>query len=1162
MKKIVSAILVMTMVLTSVCVFGGEVNVSKEPYAFYTGFDNFDKTAQWSYNVPEGFYSRGESNAVYNQCSYNLMGVMDNTSFENPSNSRVALLAPQDDNNQAKDTATRLEKHFETTLCEGIAHMSFDMKLVDAQQNNAQMNVSLIALFSGENRDPKQYYTSWYPIAEWEAANNTDKLWFYDEVKTMNTQTKENQNVDVSDRKYHKYDVIFDYNNNTFDFYMDGKNVRHESTTGKDTTLKGFLFKVTSPQNPSALAYENITDYGYIMLDNISVNNYIENSGKVALNTSSGKTLSEKGGVFNINFAEAVDIDATASNYKAVNLNDNTEYIAQKAEKTGVSSIDITLPSMKQGRYELRYIGESKGKCSGADIGSIYFTVAPGEKSGASDGKYYFINDNFDEYTEGGMPGGWTGAGENMNTAEKWKAVSNDTGFNDGNALKIAPTDETGDMAVYYPFGEKIIAGETTEVEFDVKSNGGEWTLGLVQETSMWLYDSKVKAGTVPSSYYADSVIGVRYDGIMGCNTLDWNSEFDGRDPLNKAISDSDGNNLTLNGDEWKHIKAVVSFEDNSYTFTVDGKTYKYYLNNDNPWGGNKFSKYGYSRDYSHGIVGLKLYKKNDKTEETSNWVVFDNIQISNSTAYLSNRNYNNAYSNAEKNIAPTIQKNIQWWMVDVSFNVKNADYKYDDRWRRADWGVSTADLGNGDYCPTFAYNSATKYTSVSYFDHQIRAGKPFAVDFDAMSTDTELQWSLMLLNDHNMSIYEDNSNGSGGTAAWDDWYENNNCVLHWSNSWKGNDTGKPGDIYFGQDGYMNWTAGALNKDSNEQITFDSNKWYSYRLLVEPISEKESYYTLMVKDKTSGDYVVSKRTSSRVNSNTGWTDFFTQDTAGIGVYIPRGERNLNKADAFAKVYLDNLKVYEVDNTNIETAKPYIENVGILGIDVTDIDGTVTSYGDTETPNITTSTKSVAVNFYHPMAETAESIKNKLYLRYADTPDALGSTISFSEDKRSVIITPNNIVANDKLLLYVNAAIDFEGCSGAATMNNDYSKEITVQDSGSRYGITRFKAYQKEASGEWVPLYNASNVENPSTDLKLVVEGYAIGEEKEFDILWAKYTGDENEQLSEVERVPIKVNGSSFVQEYPIDYDSNLSLMNIFIWEHNSLTPVADKLNVK
>lgn len=789
------------------------------------------------------------------------------------------------------------------------------------------------------------------------------------------------------------------------------------------------------------------------------------------------------------------------------------------------------------------------------------------EQNNAAEQPYYFVKSNFEDVEDGIMPAGWSAAGKLMDTEKKYSAIKTDVGADgSGKALKIEATGDSGDVALFYKFGEKLIAGETATVEFDVKDNGSEWRIGLVQEQGMWLYNNKASNGEEPAAYFADTVAGAD-STHLGYNGFSWDIAYDGRDAITRDYFNGDTNErVTIEPNVWKHIKVTISFEDNAYIFEVDGKTYKEYLNHhsSNPtktniWTGNKFRQAGYNKDYTYGIVGLKLYKrgKNLNPEDGNNYVSFDNIKVSNPSSYLTNRNYDNVFSATQgaSVIPPTNRKNTQWWMVNVSQQT-SYDYTYDDTYRRADWSTNTECVEGDDYCVTFPYNSLNAQGITSYLDHHIKAGKPFVVEYDALATTKELQWSLMLLKEENMTASAKNINGN-----WNDVQQNNDCIINYSCSWAANELpGKPGEIYICQTGYCNTSELFLDNISNERLTYDANKWYTYKLLVEPISSTEAMYTLMVKDKDTGDYVVSKRTTNKTPfEKPKYVDFYTKDTVGIGILIPKGEANTGKNfDANnAIIKFDNLKVYNTNDKNVITAAPAIDGVAIENITVKELNGDIRTYSTSDTPKITTSTESVKIRFDKPVSESKESLLDKLYLRYANKPGMVDAQVDISEDKRTVIFNINALNEGDRIQFYVNKGIDFKGVSGASTLLNDYAKNITVEKGDDVCKINSFKLFKKTGEG-WIEANPSSIL---STDeLKVIVTGYAKGENtnRNFNVISATYSETEDKMLSDVkiDKFSVEENGT-FNREIPIKYAGGK--LNVFLWYGTTLAPAIVKI---
>lgn len=1189
-------------------------------YEFFDNFEDKIKEKVWDRNSLDGYYSRAitmNDNTVTD--SVNLWGVNDNSiglDTTTAANSRAALLGK----------GATLEKYFGRMLDSGKVHISYDLKAVN--NTSYDMNTILSVRTGGDNHNPG-VYNGWLTTLSGIDCTTSDKrkVWLPDNFGKDNAEDRENGIREIYDKKYHKYDIWIDYDNNTVSAYMDGTVLRENQqiADGIDFSLKGLQLNNDIPDytfHGQALVESGEFQYlfsqsGYVMVDNLLIDNYAlsdekQTFGGIKLYSDGTDKLTKDGGEINLIFGEYMNmLDVDAKNYQAKNLSTGEIFNPISVQKVDNSTakVKLTFGALSGGKYELSYIGTNYGECSESDVtGKVEFTITSAQKTDLSQ-PYYYMNEDFNDYS-GGRPAGWQALDEGYKNSEyKYTdyvaSARADTNTKDNSsAMKMERLIADGadkDMEYYYPFGETMTTEERAVVEFDVKHKGGGWTMGLVQNLDAATNEYDIRMNTLCGMKTGGTTLNANtkgYDGENHSMTKNSSGEtiFANENSINKNTlgfwrgyrdkvdesNSSYGKYVSVVGnlvqDEWTHIKAEINFADGTYKFTIgDSEPVTVKMSQM-----NRYRRGNYHQNYLYGIAGLRFTRLASTADVTDNSVSVDNIKVYKPTSYNADRNYNSAvyevHEDGDEDAKSTISNNNQWWLVDTNRTLDETGYAHsymsdekafmlDDTFKRAFGTIKTYGKGDGDQSVKLknTSNVYNNFVASTYLDRPLKAGKNAVIEFDALS-DSGCRWYLYALNKENMNAYSENSTtGRGGAAAY--WY--NNYIYNKLLGFGKDIADGKGSLKIAGVGVEDVLRDVTDSDGNP-IKYDVNKWYHYRLFIEPQNKDMSYITVEVTDKDSNTTVTSQKISTDKGTKT-WVknDLFASDIYGIGL-------GMQDAASNSYAYFDNLKVYQADENGTVVA----DNPEILGVTVNNYGGKNTRYSvsDSETPTITTAAKSISVDFSYPIADSVDTLNKKIGITRADSTSAVEYTTEISADKKTVTFAFSDLLAQGtKLNLFIKPFIGFEGVTGGSRLDDAYQRQIIVGDGSAETetAITDFNLYQLEpatdatanrpaADAVWVKAYDLSKITDASTQLKLVVKGVDSTKNTDFFVIGGWYADEPGTQLKYADiQQTFKSDAIDFTKELTFAEGTEISAMyKAFLWNTETMKPWTKNCVVK
>lgn len=1166
-------------------------------YEFFDNFEDKVKEKVWDRNSLDGYYSGAitmNDNTVTD--SVNLWGVNDNSiglDTTTAANSRAALLGK----------GATLEKYFGRMLDSGKVHISYDLKAVN--NTSYDMNTILSVRTGGDNHNPG-VYNGWLTTLSGIDCATSDKrkVWLPDNFGKDNAENRENGIREISDKKYHKYDIWIDYDNNTVSAYMDGTVLRENQqiADGIDFSLKGLQFNNDMPGytfHGQALVESGEFQYlfsqsGYVMVDNLLIDNYAlsdekQTFGGIKLYSDGTDKLTKDGGEINLIFGEYMNmLDVDAKNYQAKNLSTGEIFNPSSVQKVDSSTakVKLTFVALSGGKYELSYVGRNYGVCSESNVtGKVEFTIASAKKTDLSQ-PYYYMNEDFNDYG-GGRPAGWQALDEGYKNSEyKYTdyvaSAKTDTNTKDNSsAMKMERLIADGadkDMEYYYPFGETMTTEERAVVEFDVKHKGGGWTMGLVQNLDAATNYYDIRMNTLCGMKVGGTTLNTNikgYNEVVGDNGK-MNFNRGNRhlvDETNEYVKEV-GN---LTGEAWTHVKVEINFGDGTYKFTIGEGDSK--IENTIRTKLGRYRRGNYYQNYLYGIAGLRFTRLASTADVMDNSVSVDNIKVYKPTSYNADRNYNSELydklTDYDEEKMSTISWNNQWWTVDAKRNLSSdagegeKAFMLDSLFYRAFGLTKTHKRDNGDQSVQLKntgdnYNG---YVASTYLDRPLKAGKNAVIEFDALGG-SGCKWYLYALNKENMNAYPENSRTNrGGTVTDSIWYKNYiyNKLIGFG---KDIADGK-GSIKIAGVGVEDVLTDVIDSTDNA-IKYNFDKWYHYKLFIEPQDSDRSYITVEVTDKDSDTTVTSQKISTD-KSTKPWVknDLFASDIYGIGL-------GMEGASSNSYAYFDNLKVYQADKDGAAV----VDNPEILGVTVNNYGGKNTRYSvsDSQTPIITTAAKSILVDFSYPIADSVDTLNKKIGITRADSTSAVEYTTEISADKKTVTFAFSDLLAQGtKLNLFIKPFIGFEGVTGGSRLDNAYQRQITVGDGSSETetAITDFNLYQLEPAAEatanrpaadavWVKAYDLSKITDASKQLKLVVKGVDSTKNTDFFVIGGWYADKSGTQLKYADiQQTFKSDAIDFTKELTFAAGTEVSPMyKAFLWNTETMKPWTKNCVVK
>lgn len=402
------------------------------------------------------------------------------------------------DTSDADDTAIKIVKNsesglsgaamtwvFDEVIRKGTITISFDMKFpwnVEANDKNSYFYIERVPNLVNDN--PTDYFK--------EDDENGNPMYDYDHRRLMsinesgvsdgviNAGTSTSTGTDISQiaNRWHKIMITYNAETGESVLYLDGQQI---STRGNDNTGTKRININTSGRN-SAVDNE-------ILIDNIYIRHSQSELGEIPAKADYAKGgVALNGGVVKMAMAETINAVAGGAEYETSDF----ELKNSKGDiiDGGITKVDgdpdkpeikFTLGNLEKGSYTIglkastkngEFADYYKGKISGKFPGEIIFSTE-GNAQNQQDARRYYVNENFEGYN-GGMANGMVSNLFGYSNAANMTKVT-ETDSQHKNTLAINATD-----SAIWKFDESIKGG-VFNIEFDVKSNGGNWGINLIK---------------------------------------------------------------------------------------------------------------------------------------------------------------------------------------------------------------------------------------------------------------------------------------------------------------------------------------------------------------------------------------------------------------------------------------------------------------------------------------------------------------------------------------------------------------------------------------------------------------------------------------------------------------------------------------------------------
>ncbi len=986
-----------------------------------------------------------------------------------------------------------MQMKFNETITSGKLHISFDMRIDNTNNFNNLVFDGVDTGGTNNNNNVNDWmagngYMSRTPILTFDNTLNEDNT----PKDTVYPVKETTQNYKISDigTKWHKYDIIIDFDNNKLDFHLDGAQAK---TAPFNSDLKTLNFQFPANQDP-------------VSMDNIFIKHYPDgNEGRPQIVVDyAGSGVQTENAVIYAAFSEAMTVvneskqEVFTEDFEAVNVVTGERVSPRYAEKAN-GAVKLTFRSLPAGTYKIEcsaYKSMLDQKTAAAS--NTFSTVGAAQNVKAEN---VLVADNFENYN-GGMPANAVSAGLDKSYSGSLTAVSG----KDGKGLKIDGNNGRSNIIYQLPYAVK--SGKLT-YEFDVNHTNGLWFTGILgaecfetDTISASLYgDTKAAAPT--NTTYTDSVaeeateaqkqawatvvkndlrdlrestVGV---GVFNPSNssitaetvqagLTKSYEFSGA-ALNSGYTNTvDG--LTTPANTWNHVKVEIDLDAAVYNITVGEttKTFKVYQDRLRPTMRYKIKNVN-GKDYwvkslEYGIEGISLGKFNGG--DTKSDVIFDNLKVYTDSSY-------NDYTDFD---GDKTQVNTT---AEQKYNQPASFVKWDNPQHTAGNTYSKFAYGDGKDSASNTSDKALRIAESGWghiLNRPISANTPFSIEFD-ISPAASQTWSLRLMRKEQLygtfeststteKPFEAMASTAKGirsiTGDWQDNVERNGwCVLY---------TGKKDDKYYlkSSTGYVSY--GYPGNDSLE-ITNPSG-WNHIKLVGQPQG-----YTIYVTAYVNGTKLCD-----------GWSTKVPASTeiAAIG---------LDNGDANSYISIDNLTVKQL-NTNLTDA-------AANNIYVTDANAVSIANGE-KTPlsdGLAAKGETVEINFSAPIA-SADAIKLYKYADNATTEVAVTKTLS--DDKKTLSVTlPNDVEVGDKFVFEIPHTIKPQSGSNLSYLDATAVAFEITEAVPAEIKVEEFRLYKYYASGKyngeaksgecWAPA-TADDVENATeTDrFKFIAKGYNTG----------------------------------------------------------------------
>lgn len=1044
--------------------------------------------------------------------------------------------------------------------------------------------------------------------------------------------------------EWHRVDILLNKDTNHYFVYYDGQKLEGAKTSGEDagTAADAFFWDDGSSmvKNFKGVVFQAGSGDGGVLLDNVYINRYEGESfreANISLTSDdmSGMGISPNGSV-NAAFSEWMSTAAAAENITVTDKNGNeiTDYTV-----TGSDNMQFTLKfgNLDSGDYTITVNG-IEGAVSGKVINAAAkFTVNTEEKS-AVNGRNMIFEENFNtlKYYKNVLPNsaayngdnniavpiGWADEtaltyADNSKYTDFWNSGSIANYTEKGHGIIHLKSRGNGDNALELSCGSNgsanwgrsfvkyftngIAAGDFT-LEFDVFTNGGGWSVGLVDydnydaaytyggygnihvktsdktddRKNYWTTSSGSIRNLLSERVFKSPVVGM----LLNDNTLKFTETRGGVSSTSKTLSNSAGNaEVSLAGEVWTNIKIKFDTDSNTHTVYVtpeDGETQQY------TWAD------GVQGRFEKGVMGVVLSKLSD-TANSWKRVSFDNIKVYKDNSRLIEQNFN-SYTGSKV-------KPGGWYKMN------------DQLTRKGDITAITASYDNAS--STVGKSGETddkalelKATSAGIqndlltrlFDKPAYGGKPVAVEFDLKTSGTDAAWQLHQINQsqifelkgynaegcmENDSLIYTDANGKRNLQA-------NSAILGKAageNVLRACDSRGYGLNISGTNEKA-WDYTGYRELSEIDMSGTDGEWQHYRVIIKPVTETRTDYIVYVGE---GEDVFMQTFQTSANS-------LTTPAAGVGFIALNG----------GSVSIDNLIAYEAqDYENAENpVASYPENTSytnasVTGVSIEYADGLKCEIG--ENGSIGNSAKRIAVSFSAPIAmpdgnEVSQPLNScmtstkaksdtssewsesdKVYFNVYDTVDnAVKLRRLYSVADRNIDIVTDKYLSADRKTLYIELdnCLLTDGKEYVLTINPnitfansvysklDAEKEIHFYVNEENEIKIGDISIVKQVGDMWVPVNDISAI-NSQTPVKISIKGCnPTGETVTAQALKAKYADGAIKNIStgNVSFEPKSV--IDYEEELTFDSSETIDTFRYFLWNLEQMTPYGNKAEAK
>lgn len=839
--------------------------------------------------------------------------------------------------------------------------------------------------------------------------------------------------------------------------------------------------------------------------------------------------------------------------------------------------------------------------------------------------KYTFLNENFNGYSgvcraevsndNFDIPSGWVQADissidVNHKYTDYWSPAvfalaenghgtihSENRAENDYALRMTGNNQKQWSSTIVKYFTNSAATGDFT-LEFDVKHNNGGWGIGLINydnydaaytwgaygsdvwPTSEYIAGrSKIPSDNLSQRIYKSKVIGIpnvkRADSPVSVQTeLCASKTFDWGDSGMERINEK----LQISPNIWTHVK--VDFNTKSYVHNIeitpeDGESVTA------QWTDSIKGR------FEKGVMGIVLSQWFNK-ESPSDEVCFDNIEV-----------YQNGLRYAESDFNGYNGGGNGWYRISNQLTRKSLTaFSRNDSNLSVSAGVSGED---GDNAISFkaVSDGIQDNLFIKPFYKPSFGKKPTAVEFDLKTSSAETGWQLHRINQSQLfalkgfnytGALEQNTKtaANGGTEFVYAEGKNkrnlqaNNAVL---GKLAGEDTLRFSDS---RGGILNLSLPSgyayVQGRTAENISMKGSdeKWYHYKIVINPVSESRTDYTVYVNPVGQSGKVTEESFSTSENS-------IAYPIVGIGF----------TATGNGEVSMDNLKVYEAENS---AGRHYPENHNCENAKITGITAEYTDGSSEELTDgsvIGNTVKRFAIHFSESAAmrdgkvtqplnacmtstaaDTAEpSLWNDESRQYFNVYDTVGKAISLKRlyantDKIGGIVT-DKYLSEDGCTYYIELA----DCM--LEKNKDYildiAPNITFENSGYselaegkqlRFAVTGENApsigsvvLERKNGDEWEI---ADSVEKLSDGdvLRISVKGCnPCDEPKKLSVITAQY---KNSALNSFDVWDLECDGCGMIdaqREFVFNKKDGTDMIRCFVWDFEIMKPYFEKTEI-